>query len=593
MLDPRIYRTGLVAVALAVLVLGFSLANQQGALGTTVPPAFNGASAYSRLLALAQRYPDRSPGSPGDEALAGAVAGSLRRYGFTVSTSSTRAPTAGGVRTLETVSGTRVGLSSGTIVIVAPRDARGRPAVAALSGTAVLLELARVLSGETQHRTLALVSTSGSAGNAGAAALAGKLPGPIDAVIALGDMAGNELREPVVVPWSDRNTMAPTALRNTLAAALGSQAGLRAGGTSLAGQFAHLAFPVSLTAQAPFGGQGDPAVLVSLAGEHPVSAGTPVTGAERITGMGQAVLESVNALDEGPSIQPPSTYMLLGGKVVPGWTIRLLVLALLLPVLFTLIDGLARARRRGHALAPRLIWVLAGAAPFLLAALLVRGAGLVGWVDAPPGPVAAGVVPVGVGGVLLMLLVALILAGGLIARRLWLSPAALRSPARSRDRDTPQAGAFVAMMLVLLVLALIIWSRNAFAAALLVPALHLWLWGLQPGSRLPRLARPALLLIGLAGPALILLYYSLSLGFGPGALVWNGLLMFAGGYIAPAAALGWSVALGCLVSAIAICVRLVRARLPQATEAPVVSVRGPMGYAGPGSLGGTQSALRR
>jgi len=47
MLDPRIYRTGFVAVALAAIVLAFSLQDQPGPLGTTLPPdAFNGQNVY-------------------------------------------------------------------------------------------------------------------------------------------------------------------------------------------------------------------------------------------------------------------------------------------------------------------------------------------------------------------------------------------------------------------------------------------------------------------------------------------------------------------------------------------------------------------
>ena len=65
-LDPRIYRTGLVAVALAVIVLAFSLENQPGPLTTTLAPeAFNGGHAYATMTRLAKQYPNRRPGTPG------------------------------------------------------------------------------------------------------------------------------------------------------------------------------------------------------------------------------------------------------------------------------------------------------------------------------------------------------------------------------------------------------------------------------------------------------------------------------------------------------------------------------------------------
>ena len=64
-------------------------------------------------------------------------------------------------------------------------------------------------------------------------------------------------------------------------------------------------------------------------------------------------------------------------------------------------------------------------------------------------------------------------------------------------------------------------------------------------------------------------------------LVWPAL---GGGSISLAAALEWSVALGCVVSLAVIGVRAQRQRRPE--ELPV-TIRGPLSYAGPGSLGGT------
>jgi len=67
--------------------------------------------------------------------------------------------------------------------------------------------------------------------------------------------------------------------------------------------------------------------------------------------------------------------------------------------------------------------------------------------------------------------------------------------------------------------------------------------------------------------------------------------MIAGGAMPVAMAACWALALGCLASALVIAVRSVRSAA-SAAEAPV-TVRGPASYAGPGSLGGTKSALRR
>ena len=101
MLDPRIYRTGLVAVALAVIVLAFSLGDQQGPLTTTLAPeAFNSGHAYAAMNRIAKKFPNRRPGSAADAAIATQVATVLASVGFSVSRSETEAQTADGRQTL-------------------------------------------------------------------------------------------------------------------------------------------------------------------------------------------------------------------------------------------------------------------------------------------------------------------------------------------------------------------------------------------------------------------------------------------------------------------------------------------------------------
>ncbi len=586
MLDPRIYRTSLIAVVAGVIVFAFSLDNQQGAVGTTLPPAaFNGQNAYLDMVGLTRRFPDLRPGSAGDDRLAGRVATSLRIDGFSVATQRARARTAAGTRTLQTVIGTLAGTSgAGSVVIVAHRDAPARSTAPELSGTAVLLELGRVLAGETHQRTIVLASTSGSAGAAGATQLARTLGTQVDAVIALGDLAGADAREPVVVPWSGSQEVAPPLLRNTLAAALGSETGLPPGDPGITSQFAHLAFPLSVTEQAPFGVRGYPAVLLSMSGERSTEANQAVDPS-RIAGLGRTVLDTINSLDGTPSVPAPSAYLVWSGKVIPAWAVKVLVLALILPVLLTMVDGLARARRRGHPILRWLLWVLAGAAPFVLAALLVLGARLAGLLSAtPPGPLGAGAVPLGGAGIVVIVLLGAVIAASLLARRPLLNALALGSPV--------DAGAGAAVLLALCVVALVIWARNPFAAALLVPALHLWMWVLDPGVRMPRSLVAVLVLAGAAPGALVVLYYAQSLGLTPIQVVWNGVLLIAGGYIGLLAAVQWSVVLGCLTSVVSIAVRRPRLHRSRPEETPV-TVRGPVTYAGPGSLGGTKSALRR
>ena len=112
----------------------------------------------------------------------------------------------------------------------------------------------------------------------------------------------------------------------------------------------------------------------------------------------------------------------------------------------------------------------------------------------------------------------------------------------------------------------------------------------MPENRLRAPWAILLLLAGLAPGALAALYYAMVLGLGPAPAAWNAVLMLAGGDYSVMAALEWSVVLGCVVSLALIMVRI--ARQPRPAEVPV-TVRGPITYAGPGSLGGTRSALRR
>src|SRR5690242_7864215 len=102
MLDPRIYRTGLMVVVVTVIVVAFSLGNQASPLTTTlVPDAFDGDAAYATMQSLARQYPDRPPGSEADAKIADYVAGTLGHDGFAVQRSEFQAETVDGPRTLE------------------------------------------------------------------------------------------------------------------------------------------------------------------------------------------------------------------------------------------------------------------------------------------------------------------------------------------------------------------------------------------------------------------------------------------------------------------------------------------------------------
>jgi hypothetical protein len=606
MLDGRIYRMSLIIPALALLVLAFSISAQPGGLHSTLSPfAFDGAAVNSTMRDLALEYPDRAPGSQSDRQVAADVSGSLERSGFTVSTDQFAAQTVRGQRVLENVVATRAGSATGagSVVVIAPRD---EPGVAGMSGTAMLIELGRVLGGEALDRQIVLASVSGAQGLVGAQRLAARLPRPVDAVIVLGDVASTHHVQPLLVPWGTSNLIAPARLRNTLSAALSSQGGVRPAPPHLLSQLAHLAFPLTVSEQGPFIAQGLPAIDFSLSGERGPRASAPAFGAGRLGGIGQGVLAAITALDSGRSVGAPSDDVLFDGQIVPSWAISGFVLALIVPVLLVLIDGLARARRRRYPVGPALVGVLGATVPFLCAGLVLVIGNALGAFSSPPGPTDPGAVPLSGGGIAVMAVALLAgLGAGVITHGVfvWVSAMHDARPAREETRapsiraprrapDRPDDGTAIAMGLVLVVVTLLLWYANPLAAALLVPALHLWIWGVDPDLEVPGGAwtRSLVVALGAIPTAAVVVFYGHSLGFGPGQLAYEAVLLLAEHVVSWVAAVEWALVLGCMVTAVVLIVA--HARRPEPVEAPI-TVRGPLGYAGPGSLGGTKSALRR
>jgi hypothetical protein len=587
-LDPRVYRAGLLPALLALIVAAFSIQPPPAPLTATLPPdSFSGVRAFGTLRALAQEFPSRRPGSQGDDGLASRVRTDLLAAGFRVGEHRFSARTADGPKELRNVVGTRAGFTKRRIVIVAHRDALERGATAQLSATAGLLELARVFRGRTLRKTLVLASTSGgTAGAAGAAELAATLDGA-DAVIVLGDLAGNRLSRPMVVPWSNDEGIAPLLLRRTVEAALRLEGGLRPGTVGAFAQFARQAFPFTTGEQGEFLAAGEPSVLVSASGERgPGSERAASSG--RLNGFGRAVLRSITALDARAQSAPrPQAEWLVAGKVLPGWALRLLVGALILPVLMAAVDGAARVRRRRHPVGMWTAWTVSAALPFagaLLLAFVLRWTGLMP--SPPPGPTPAGAVPLDAAAGAVLAALALALVGGWLAVR----PLVLRVWGVRGDPGSPGAGAAVLLVLVGIVTA--VWVANPFAAALLLPLLHSCLLVTAPEVRVRRGAALGILALALLPLAAVALYYALALDYGPLDLVWTALLLAAGGGLGLPALVAWCLLLG----ALACVVSVIRARRSlsgpdKPDDRP--RIRGPVTYAGPGSLGGTESALRR
>jgi len=596
MFNWRLYRVAFVPFLAALAIAAFSLTARPPALTSTLAPdAFEGAGALAEDSSLAAEFPVRRPGSSADQASAAHIArvleglGGTAGGGFSVRTRQFEAQTIDGERTLTTVIAQRPGSTDATpIVILAHRDSSARGAPAELSGTAALLELAHVFSTRETRRTIILVSTSGgSGGDAGAEDFLAHAHGPFDAAIVIGDLAGTAERRPFVVPYSDGFGSAPVQLQRTVSAAITQEVGSDPGAPSVVGQLAHLAFPFAPGEQGPLDAHGLPAVLVQVSGERGPSPREPVS-AERLEDFGRAVLSAVDALDVAPDVSHGlQTGVLVQHQTIPEWSVRLLVATLLLGPLLLAVDALARLRRRREPIRRWVWWTLACALPFLLSALFACLLGWLGIVGAAPAiPALAGAMPFD--GSAAKAVTAVLLVFGL-CWLLW--PMLVRRVGLDARPSSEAAG--LAMLLVLLAVCLIVWAVNPFTALLLLPALHLWLLIVSPELR----PRPpgALVLVGLAVlPVLLLVsFYAHQLGLGPGEVAWTAVLLLAGGHVGVPGAVLWSLALGCLAAAVMLA-------LTPAADAPglgedhptEVTIRGPRSYAGPGSLGGTESALR-
>ena len=604
MLNWRIYRAAFAPLAIALAIAAFSLTARPAPLTSTLAPdAFDGQQALAEAEGLAVEFPQRRPGSIGDERLAEHVAhtieglGGTAGGGFSVHVRRVRAQTIDGEQTLQTVIAQRAGSTAESpIVILAHRDSAQGPATAQLSGTAALLELARVFASRETRRTIVLVSTSGgSGGDAGAADFAAQAaPGGVDAAIVLGDIASTRTSPPVVVPYSDGYGSAPDELQRTLAAAIEHEAGVHPGAPSAIGQLAHLAFPLAGGEQGVLAAQGLPAVLVQVSGERGPGAHAAVS-AERMEGVGRATLSAIDALDVAPDVgSAAQTGLVLSRQIVPAWALRLLIATLLLPPAAVLLDGLARARRRGEPLGRWTAWALMCALPFAVCALFAILLGALGVMTATPSaPVSAGALPFDGAAATAVLSCAAVL--GLA----WLGWPPLVARLGLAVRPSPEtAGADAAGIVTLLVLVLVAcvaWTVDPYAALLVVPGLHLLLPVASPERRPRPLAGLALLVLALVPLGLLVAFYAHQLGYGPGGVAQTAVLLLAGGQVGIGAMVAWSIAFGCAVA-----LALVALTPPYADslglgpdERTEVTIRGPLSYAGPGSLGGTGSALRR
>lgn len=590
MIEPRIYRVAFVPAVLAVVLVMFSLQSRPAPLEQGLPAdvVFQGAAAETQAQRILDAAPDRRAGTAGDRRAAALVAAAFRRSGFTVEVDRFRRDDTD----LLNVVGRRAGETGRQVVVVADRDASGVPdAAGSASDTAALLQLARVFQGRPSEKTLVLASVDGSAlGQVGTTRLMRSLPEPgqVDGIVTVSELGSRSGDRPAVVGWSTNTDRASQRLQRTAAESVREETGSLADAPGPPAQVARLSFPLGIGAQGVLLGGGYDAVRIAGGGEREDTSdtGRDAIDRDRLGTLGRVMLRTVNALD-GASSAPgrPSAYVTVAGQVMPGWVFAVLALALILPALVATVDAFARVRRRRLAVAPWLGWLGAGALALLLGLGLAHLLDLFGAVEPPAAPVAPDLVPLDAAALGAMAGVLAVVVGA------WLG---LRRVVVAVDPElaAPAApGAAVALCLALAAGMVVLWLVNPFSALVMVPALHLWMLATLVEPPPGRRTRLALVAGGLVLPLLLVLYQLLVLGLNPLAGAWYLMLLVTGGHIGLV-----SSVLGCVFAAVlAGVVAVARSDPPEAPRPPreVPKVRGPASYAGPGSLGGTESALRR
>jgi hypothetical protein len=575
---------------LAAVLAMFSFESRPRPLaqGLAADVLFDGRLAAQSAAALAERHPNRRAGGVADRDAASTVSRTLLRRGFVVD--SDRFTFAG--KDLVNVIGRRAGRSRRQIVVVAARDASDAPdAPGTAADTAALLELARVLEGRPSRKTVVLASIDGATlGQVGAEQLVGELAEPalVDGVLVMSDLAAPRRRGAMLIPWSNSSKRAGIGLQRTVADSIRQEIDTPVGSTGATGQLARLSFPIGIGAQGVLLERGYDAVRISGSGELPPEGAGSIEqiDRDRLGGLGRGTLRALTAIDQGERpAHGPDSYVIVVSQVVPGWVIALLALTLLLPALVAAVDSFARVRRRRQPVAPWLRFAGLAVAPFLLALALAELLALVGATpEPPPAPVAPEEHPLDgaalgvLGGVTAALVLALFVARRLVARSHGL-------------RDPAQPGAACATALLACAAVVVLFFVNPFAAFLALPALHLWMLATLLDPPPARRVRALLVAGGLLLPAIVAAYYCLRLSMDPLSGAWYLLLLVTGHAVGLITALLGCVLLGVLTAVVWISRAKPEPAEPEAPEGP--RVYGPGAYAGPGSLGGTESAIGR
>lgn len=521
MIDLRIWRAALLVAPAVIVVAMFSLQSLPGALEPALPPdAFDAEAATTLTSDLAEAHPEPRPGSDQDEALARLVQDRFAQIPSVEVAEQTFSASYGGEDVeLRNLIAVLPGQSERQIAVLAHRDAAaGSGAASSTAATAVLLELASALSGTIHDKTLVFVSTDGGEiGALGARRFAEDYSEAdlVDAVIVLSQPASPDPAPPMVVPWSTGDGSGGIQLERTANAIVSDQVGRPAGDIGPLAELFRLALPSALGEQGPLVESGLDAVRLSSAGERPLPPDRDtIDGIEgdTIERFGRSALSLLVAVDGAPGAleHGPGAYVGLAGNILPGWTLSLLALSLLLAALAPAAAGLARAANQPTEAARAIGWAALRAVPFAVAAVFLYAFSLFGVIAAPAFPFDPPAEELGRGGTIATVVAVLAFAAAAFLLRPLLPPA-------GRLAATAPAAALLLAALA----AIGVWSVNPYLGLLAGVGLQAWVAAAAAGRG--RLAAAGLVALGLI-PALALLI-DLAGRFGAGTGVLGDLLL--------------------------------------------------------------------
>jgi hypothetical protein len=561
-IDLRIYRAAMLPALCALVVVMFSVESEPPPRRALISPDnFDRVQAARLTTAVINAGPQRAPGSRGDAAAADLVEEQFRSIqADQVSIQRFRGTFRGDDVDLENIVLVLPGDSDGRIVLMAHRDsASGAGATTSASATGTMLALAHAFANVDHHKTLVFVSTDGgSIGGTGADQFARNFPGAesVDAAIVVSAPGVDRPQRPFLAPWSTSSDSTSAQLVGSAASAIEDQLGRGPGLEGAFGHLARLALPSGLGEGAVLIGNRLDAVEITATGDRlpPVDDTPERISTETIDSFGRAALSLVLALDVSDRAldHGPDAYVRVGGKLVPGWALRLLALALLLPVGAVAIDAIARASRRGEPVLRHLSWIAARALPFGAALVLAYVLAFFGLVPDPGFPFDPGRFEIDAGAVVVLVLLAASFGS------VW----ALLKPLRLPPTLSGE-GVGAALALVLFVASVGIWLANPYMALLLVPAANMWTLAAFSGTGLRPLPAALVGIAGLLLPFCVVVHLAGRWEVGWG-VPWDLLLMVTGGHLGFATAVLCCLLAACLTALAAI----VAAGRPRAEPGP-------------------------